>query len=122
MNFLSWNCRGLGNTATGREAREFTAKFTPALFCVSETQISKERAEASAGQLGFSKSFAVASLGRSVGLVVFWNDDIEVEILSSNRYHIDTVVKGLCDVAVRVTCVYGEAQVVDRYRTWDDMK
>src|SRR3954465_14165316 len=102
MILLSWNCRGLDNPATVREAREFTAKFTPALFSLSETQISKERAEASAGQLGFSNAFAVASSGKSGGLLICWNDNLEVQILSSNRYHIDTVVKGLGETMVRV--------------------
>src|SRR4051812_6522328 len=115
MNLLCWDCLGLGNPVTVREEREFTTKFTPALFGLSETHISKERAEASAGQLGFSNAFAVASSRRSGGLMVCWNDDLKVQILSSNLYHIDTVVKGLRESFIRVTWVYVEAQVAERY-------
>ena len=61
--------------------------------------------------LGFNKSFAVSSSGRSGGLGIFWNDEIKVEISGYSKYHIDTLVDGLVDVQVKVTFVYGEAQV-----------
>ena len=122
MNLISWNCRGLGNPATVQEAREFAAKFTPVVLCLIETQISSDRAEALAGSLGFDHSYAIGSLGRSGGIAVYWNDVVEIEVLDFSRYHIDTQVKGLAQDLIRVTFVYGEAQVSERYKTWDTLK
>ena len=63
------------------------------------------------GALGFNKSFAVNSRGRSGGLGIFWNDEIKLEIVGYSQYHIDAVINDLVDVRTRVTFVYGEAQV-----------
>ena len=34
-----------------------------------------------ADSLGYNKSFAVSSSGRSGGLGIFWNDEIKVEVI-----------------------------------------
>jgi hypothetical protein len=46
-----------------------------------ETQISKARAEVLAGSLGYDRAFAVGSMGRSGGLGIFWNNNINVDII-----------------------------------------
>ena len=75
-----------------------------------------------AGSLGYNKSFAVSSSGRSGGLGIFWNDEIKLEVVGYSRYHIDVVMDELVDSKTRVTFVYGEAQVNERYKTWDKMR
>jgi hypothetical protein len=70
------------------------------------------------GSLGFNKSFAVSSSGRSGGLGIFWNEEINLEIVGYSLYHIDAIIDDLVDVKTRVTFVYGEAQVNERYKTW----
>ena len=72
--------------------------------------------------LGFNKSYAVSSSGRSGGLCIFWNDEINVEVISYSRYHIDVLVDNMVEMQVRVTFVYGEAQVPDRHHTWNTLK
>ena len=85
MNLLSWNCLGLGNAPTVQELRELALKFAPRVLCILETQISQERAES----LAYDSSFAVGSIGQSGGLVLYWNNEIKVEILGYSQYHID---------------------------------
>ena len=68
--------------------------------------------------LGFNKSFAVSSSGRSGGLCVFWNDSIKLEVIGYSEYHIDVIVDDLVETKNRMTFVYGEAQVSERYKTW----
>ena len=72
-----------------------------------------------ADTLGFNKSYAVSSSGRSGGLGIFWNDEIKVEVVGYSKYHIDTLIDELVESQVRITFVYGEAQVPERYKTWD---
>ena len=92
MSVLCWNCRGLGSPATVREVRELANKFTIAVLGLVKTQIDKARAENLALSFGYSKSFAVGSSGRSGGLVIFWNEEIKLEVVNSSQYHIDTVI------------------------------
>ena len=120
MNVLSW-IRGLGNPATVREVRDLATKFTLAMLCLVETQIQNTRVEILASSFGYNKSFAVSSSGRSGGLVLFWNGEIKLEVLGYSKYHIDAFVGELFDIQTRVTFVYGEAQVSERYNTWDTL-
>lgn len=43
-------------------------------------------------------------------------------VLGSSKYHIDFSVTDLGPAPWRLTCVYGEAQAQDRYKTWDTLK
>src|SRR4051812_9006406 len=89
MSVICWNFRGLGTPATVREVRDLTNKHAPSVLCLVETQLQKARAELLCQSLGFNKTFAVSSSGRSGGLVVYWKDEIKLEVQSSSKYHVD---------------------------------
>ena len=117
MSCLNWNCRGLGNGATVRELRELAKKFAPTVLCVLETQVNKARVEGLRHTLGYDKAFAVSSSGRSGGLGIFWNNNLNVEILPYSQNHIDAIIyDGLCD-PWRLTCVRGSSDE----RTLEDL-
>ena len=119
MSLLCWNCRGAGKPATVRELRDLTRQFAPSIACIVETQLEGSRVENLAGTLGYSKKFAVSGSGRSGGLCIFWNEEIKLEILGYSEYHIDVSVEEMVEVKTRVTFVYSEAQVNERYKTWN---
>ena len=89
MSVFCWNCRGAGKAATVRELREFAKKFAPTLLCIVETQLEGSRVEVLAGTLGYDKSYAVSSRGRNGGIGLFWNNEINIEILGYSDYHLD---------------------------------
>lgn len=122
MSLLCWNCRGAGKPATVKELRDMTRQYAPSILCILETQIEGSRVENLSSTLGFNKSFAVSSSGRSGGLGIFWNDSIKVEVSGYSEYHIDVIVDDLLGIKSRVTFVYGEAQVNERYKTWDMLR
>ena len=122
MSLLCWNCRGAGKPATVQELRDLTRQFASSVLCILETQIEGSRVESIAGSLGYNKSYAVSSSRRSGGLGIFWNDEIRLEVVGYSRYHIDVVMDELVDSKTRVTFVYGEAQVNERYKTWDMLR
>ena len=122
MSLLCWNCRGVGNPATVHELREPAKKFTPIVLCIVETQIDKIRVEKLKGELGYDSSYVVSSDGRSGGLGLFWNDEIKLKVSGYSKYHIDAMIDNLGPSAWRLTCVYGEAQVPERYKTWDTLR
>ena len=117
MSIICWNCRGAGNAATVRELCEITMKFAPSILCIVETQINKTRVEGLAASLGFDNGYAIDSFRRSGGIGVFWNKGINLVTLDYSKYHIDFSVQGLGPVDWRLSCVYGEAQTHERYRT-----
>jgi hypothetical protein len=53
---------------------------------------------------------------------MYWNNDINVEILPFLQYHIDARITEDTNEPWRLTCVYGEAQVTQRFKTWDMLK
>jgi endonuclease/exonuclease/phosphatase family metal-dependent hydrolase len=122
MSALSINCRGLGGAATVKEIRDLKRKYAPTFLCVQETQLQKAHVEGLARSIGYDRCFAVSSSGRSGGLALFWNNDVSIEILPYSQYHIDAIVKEVGTEPWRLTVVYGEAQVAERFKTWDLMK
>ena len=122
MSCFSWNCRGLGNAATVKELRDFAKSVAPSVLCVLETQVHKARVEGLKGTLGFDNAFAVSSSGRSGGMGIFWNNKIRLEILPYSQYHIDAIVTETGSEPWRLTCVYGEAQTSERFKTWNMLK
>lgn len=122
MNLLCWNCHGLGHHAIVREVRELMKIYAPTMLCLVETQLDKARAE-SLASFGFDKSYyAVASSWRSGDFVIFWNQSINLLILGYSRYHVDALVKEFGPESWRPACIYGEARVPKRYKTWDTLR
>lgn len=97
MSLLCWNCRGIGKAATVRELRDLTRQFAPSILCILETQIEGSRVEDLVDTLGYNKSYAVSSSGRSEGLGIFWHDEIKVEIIGYSQYHIDVLIDYLVE-------------------------
>jgi hypothetical protein len=87
-----------------------------------ETQINKCRPENLRFSLGFDSSFAVSSSGRSGGLGLFWNNDVDVSVKKYSNYHIGTIVSEHRKELWRMSFIYGEPDRSLRYRTWDIMK
>jgi hypothetical protein len=92
------------------------------MLCIVETQLQKGRVEGLARTLGFDRSFAVNSLGRKGGIVIFWKNEIKIVILPYSQYHLDAIVSSVDMQPWRLTCVYGEARTNERYKTWDMLK
>jgi hypothetical protein len=74
------------------ELCELARLFKPTILCVLETQLHKTRVEGLARQLGYDRAFSISSSGRSGGLVMFWNNDIKLEILPYSQNHLDAVI------------------------------
>jgi exonuclease III len=81
--------------STIRELRDFAREHAPSILCVVETQLHKSRVERLAGTLGYDRSFAISNTGRSGGIGIFWNNDINIEILPYSQYHLDAVVSSI---------------------------
>ena len=122
MKILSWNYRGIGDPATVRELRDLLEISSPSILCLVGTQLQKARVEGLRSSLGFDFSFGVGSSGRSGGICIFWKNSLDVAIKNYSEYHVDVEVDSLLGVDARFTFVYGEAQVNERFKTWNMMR
>ena len=65
-------------TSAVRALLELQARLKPDVLFLSEAHLCKARAENLRSRLGFDKMLVSVSDGRSVGLVLFWNNEIQV--------------------------------------------
>lgn len=85
-----------------------------------ETKNQDEVVLKSAKSLGFAKHFTVPPQGCNGGLALFWKEDVEVEVRTSNQNFIVTIVK-FQNTSSFVTFTYGAPQVEERQKVWDDL-
>ena len=108
MNVLFWNCRGLGNSRTVQELCGFVQSYSPKLVFLSETRMHTSRARNLSWCLGLSRSLAISSVGLSGGLVLFWDESINVTLLYQGERALDVLVNESSGGSPwRTTFVYG---------------
>jgi hypothetical protein len=112
----------VGVAATIKELCDLARTYAPTVLCVVETQVHKVLAEGLSHTLGYDKTFAISSAGCKGGIVIYWNNETNVEILPYSRYHIDVIITESGGEPWRLNCVYGEAQTHLRFKTWDILK
>ena len=119
MNLLSWNARGLGDPRAVDKLRMLIRKSSPSLVFISETKLAGRAALVIKERVGFSSSIQVDSTGRSGGLLLMWNDDLEVSLKSFSSHHIDIDVTDGRGLQWRYTGVYGEPIRGQRWQFWE---
>lgn len=89
MSSIVWNTRGLGNKRAFRSLQRLVLEHRPILLFISESKISCQLGLCWKSLLGFSGCLGVDSVGRSGGLLLFWNNEINVCLRSYSIGNID---------------------------------
>ena len=118
MNFLSWNCWGLGNPYTVNALHSLVRKQGPKILFLIETKLDTKCFEYIRLWLGFSGYFVVPSLGHSGGLALLWKDDAYVTISNFTQHHIDSHVSSVDGKWWRFTGFYGHPEAYRRHESW----
>ncbi|KAL5711094.1 hypothetical protein ACHQM5_021586 [Ranunculus cassubicifolius] len=93
MKTISWNCRGLGNDLTVRHLRDLCRNEKPDILFLSETMIDKDHVNILSISNLFSNFIAISSCNNAGGLALFWLDNVRLEVISSCKHHINTLIK-----------------------------
>jgi exonuclease III len=120
MKLLSWNCRGLGNPQVVRNLSRVVKEKKPTLVILMETKVRRKKIDLIRQKLNFSSSFAVDCIGRSGGLAMIWNDELNLEIQNYSQYHINAVVQ--TSTVWKITGFYGHPKADKRHLSWNLLK
>ena len=116
---ISWNCRGLGNPRSVRALQDLVRRYNPKVVFLMETKAKNRRMERIRNRLGFANGLCVPCVGRSGGLALIWNREVDIEIKSFSKNHIDAVVKEQgSNSCWRLTGFYGHPETHRRYESW----
>ncbi|KAL4342320.1 hypothetical protein GQ457_08G033220 [Hibiscus cannabinus] len=86
------NCRGLENSSTVLFLGDFVARHTPTLVFLCETRLRNSSNSRIKASLGMDSCFTVDFGNGCNGLMLLWNNEINVSLLSYSATHIDAIV------------------------------
>ncbi|GKV09429.1 hypothetical protein SLEP1_g20934 [Rubroshorea leprosula] len=107
-----------GKGITVRCLIELVGLKKPAVVFLCETLLDIRGMEKVRRRLGFRHCFVVDRVGRSGGLAMLWNPDIQLSLLSYSQNHIDMEVEGMGSSHWRFTSYYGHLERHNCKRSW----
>ena len=122
MSLLLWNNRGLGNPRTENELVSLIQVKDPFVVFIAETWADEARLDRTLSKINFDQKLVVPRQNRGGGLVLFWKNSINVDVIDSHRYFIDTVIDGNTANAWRFTGFYGESETHRRSEAWSKLR
>ena len=76
MNFLSWNCRGLGNPQRVLALPDIMSRFLPSVIFLMEVKLRRNKMEDIKRKLRYEGLFYVEGINNGGGLALLWKDKI----------------------------------------------
>ena len=107
MSCIVWNCRGLGNQLVVQELAEVGTAKAPTVVFLAETLADEARLDFVKDRIRFDKKFVVQRVNRGGGLVLYWKNDLLIDVVSSSLNHIDVIINKDTEAAWRFTGFYG---------------
>lgn len=92
MIILVWSARGLRGLRAFHNLTHLVQEATPDVLFVCESKINHPRANFLKSSLNFSSCFFVNANGSKGGLIVFWNLNTKLTILSYFSRHVDSII------------------------------
>lgn len=120
MRTSCWNCRGLGTDSTVRSLKEINRKYLPDILCLSETKQQADYVRDVGAQLGFPFSVVVPPVGVEGGLVIFFEQSVQLSVVSQSSHLIDCKV-AFNGMDFNFSFVYGHPNPSLRHYTWDKL-
>ena len=125
MQFVSWNCRGLGSKSKEEAVRDLVRMTSPEVLLIQETKM-EELETIQASKIFWKKGDgrAVSARGPSGGLATFWNsknldlleDHITTHWLFTKLNHRDSGHQ------ISLFNIYAPALLSEKRECWDSLK
>ncbi|XP_074315728.1 uncharacterized protein LOC141651938 [Silene latifolia] len=127
MTIFCWNCRGFGEAddPTIPYLHQCVLKYHPLILFLQETHTNVDIASTKTHHLGYPNFFGVDSIGRSGGLLLYWDDSVDIQVISScPRFifcKVGIVVNQATFQDMYVMFLYGEPVFQYRSFLWDNI-
>ena len=116
---LGWNYRGLGNSRSVGMLRSLVRRWDPEVVFLSETKMTIAGMKKLKMKLGSVNGLYVQRKGRGGGLAMYWKKEVNLEIKSYSRQHINAVVvEEESGFKWRLTGFYGHPETHQRKESW----
>ena len=122
MNCLIWNYRGLGNLRTRKELGDMIRAKDPSVLFLAETLGDEARLDIVQRSINYEHKWIVPKEGREGGLVLFWKSTVNLEVIDSSQYYINTWIDRGSEHKWRFTSFYGEPDTSKRTEAWDSLR
>lgn len=120
MKIISWNVRGSGRLQTVKRLRQMLKLHNPQMVFFMETKINSRQIEKIRVSYGFFNGIDVSSEGTRGGLCLAWRNDINVQLQSYSKRHIDVIIdEGEERYKWRFTGFYGSPYSQERNEAWN---
>ncbi|MQM11687.1 hypothetical protein Taro_044596 [Colocasia esculenta] len=93
MKLISWNCRGIGGSATVSTLRHLIHSCKPNITFLSETEASSLKASSFFKMNSIDNNHVVDSRKRAGGLWIWWDQNVNIQIIDSDDHLIDAKVE-----------------------------
>ena len=120
MSCISWNCCGLGNPRTIRALHFLVKTKCPQVLFFMETKQDAVVVDGIRRKLGYPNCFTVPRVGIEGGLVLLWDDTLDLVVKSFSNSHVDAIIQG--DVSTgpwRFIGFYGHPEACQRWESWE---
>ena len=111
--------RGLGNPLTVQEFTDLVQAKAPTLVFLAQTLVDEARLDFVKDRIRFDKKNFVQRINKGGALVMYWKNDLKVDVVSSSMNHIDAVINKDSEIAWRFIGFYGEPETHKRHESWD---
>lgn len=91
----------------------------PSVMFLAKTLAHEARLDNVKDQIHFDKKFFVQRQNKGGGLVMFWKDDTEVDVVLSSLKYIDATINKSSKEAWRFTGFYSKPKTHKRHESWD---
>lgn len=88
---------------------------------IAETLANKTRLDTIQRNIDFEHKWMVPREGMGGGLALFWRSSVNLVVVNSSHYYIDTWIDKVSENEWRFTGFYGELDTVRRCKAWDSL-
>lgn len=121
MKILSWNVRGIGNNKCLRNCREMFRNYKPDVLSLLETRCDESSvAEAFGNKLGFQQVSLLPSAGFAGGILVMWNESVNVQVIHSTFQVVHFMVSEN-NLSWVLSCSYVQPHCQMKELFWEEM-